>query len=410
MPKPGWYRSGTELIREIRETELPEEILSIWYLGQAGIVVKSGRTVTGIDLYLRESGPEALPDGREGHRMRKTGRQMRTLLKLAAFLCCMALSAAGCGQSVAEYQAAEAQEAVSGLHFTGPRWEPEQVPAAYLEPAENGGSLETLTYRTKAYASRGEELEKGAQVYLPPSFDPAGEEQYPLLVLLHGEGGDETALLGNSESPSPLKSLLDHMILEERIPPLIVVTPTYYEGGEHDEIAETAVFYQELLSDLLPAVEAAYPVFRDEDGLPARDHRAIGGVSSGAAVTWHLFNRGMAYFSDYLPLNGVSWAMGENGGETGPVETGEFLATTAYKSGFTAEGYRIFTAAAKEEAHYGAVLAQLDGMKYFPEQFVRTESGFSEGNLLFYEAAAVPPDTTGLCDSLYNGLSALYGL
>lgn len=335
---------------------------------------------------------------------------MRTLLKLAAFLCCMALSAAGCGQSVAEYQAAEAQEAVSGLHFTGPRWEPEQVPAAYLEPAENGGSLETLTYRTKAYASRGEELEKGAQVYLPPSFDPAGEEQYPLLVLLHGEGGDETALLGNSESPSLLKSLLDHMILEERIPPLIVVTPTYYEGGEHDEIAETAVFYQELLSDLLPAVEAAYPVFRDEDGLSARDHRAIGGVSSGAAVTWHLFNRGMAYFSDYLPLNGVSWAMGENGGETGPVETGEFLATTAYKSGFTAEGYRIFTAAAKEEAHYGAVLAQLDGMKYFPEQFVRTESGFSEGNLLFYEAAAVPPDTTGLCDSLYNGLSALYGL
>ena len=99
MPKPGWYRSGTELIREIRETELPEEILSIWYLGQAGIVVKSGRTVTGIDLYLRERGPEALPDGREGHRMRKTGRQMRTLLKLAAFLCCMALSGGGLGAS-----------------------------------------------------------------------------------------------------------------------------------------------------------------------------------------------------------------------------------------------------------------------------------------------------------------------
>ena len=49
-------------------------------------------------------------------------------------------------------------------------------------------------------------------------------------------------------------------------------------------------------------------------------------------------------------------------------------------------------------------------MKYFPEQFVRTENGFGEGNLLFYEAAAVPPDTTGLCDSLYNGLRALYGL
>lgn len=335
---------------------------------------------------------------------------MRTLLRLTAILCCMVLSTAGCGQSVAEYQAAEAQEAVPGLHFAGPKWQAEQVPAAYLEPAKNGGSLETLAYRTKAYASRGEELEKGAQVYLPPSFDPAGEEPYPLLVLLHGEGGDETALLGNSENPSPLKSLLDQMILEERIPPLIVVTPTYYEGGEHDEIAETAVYYQELLSDLLPAVEAAYPVFRDEDGLSARDHRAIGGVSSGAAVTWHLFNRGMAYFSDYLPLNGVSWAMGENGGETGPVETGEFLATTAYKSGFTAEGYRIFTAAAPEEPHYGAVLAQLDGMKYFPEQFVRTETGFSNGNLLFYEAAAVPPDTTGLCDSLYNGLRALYGL
>ena len=57
----GWYKSGEELLDEIKATLLPEGVTAVWYLGQAGFAVKSGRTVYGIDLYLRDSESRQLP-------------------------------------------------------------------------------------------------------------------------------------------------------------------------------------------------------------------------------------------------------------------------------------------------------------------------------------------------------------
>ena len=47
-----WYKSGQELIHEIKETTLPSNMLAIWFMAQAGIVLKTGAAVIGIDLYL----------------------------------------------------------------------------------------------------------------------------------------------------------------------------------------------------------------------------------------------------------------------------------------------------------------------------------------------------------------------
>lgn len=58
---PGWYKSGEALLREMKETRVPEGMLAIWYLGQAGIAVKSGDILFGIDLYLRENDHRQLP-------------------------------------------------------------------------------------------------------------------------------------------------------------------------------------------------------------------------------------------------------------------------------------------------------------------------------------------------------------
>ena len=58
---PGWYRSGEALIREMKETRLPEGMLAVWYLGQAGIAVRAGEVLFGIDLYLRDSAARLLP-------------------------------------------------------------------------------------------------------------------------------------------------------------------------------------------------------------------------------------------------------------------------------------------------------------------------------------------------------------
>ena len=51
----GWYKCGRELLDEMTKTKLPDDMLAIWYLGQAGIAVKAGETLFGIDLYLRDS-------------------------------------------------------------------------------------------------------------------------------------------------------------------------------------------------------------------------------------------------------------------------------------------------------------------------------------------------------------------
>ncbi|MBQ9046975.1 MAG: MBL fold metallo-hydrolase [Solobacterium sp.] len=55
MTKQGWYKSGEDLITQMKTLQLPENQLAVWYLGQAGIVLKYGDKLYCIDPYLRES-------------------------------------------------------------------------------------------------------------------------------------------------------------------------------------------------------------------------------------------------------------------------------------------------------------------------------------------------------------------
>lgn len=43
--KKAWYRKGTELLHEIKNTKVSEDELAIWYLGQCGFVVKQQKIV-----------------------------------------------------------------------------------------------------------------------------------------------------------------------------------------------------------------------------------------------------------------------------------------------------------------------------------------------------------------------------
>lgn len=61
MAQAGWYKDGKELLDEIRNTKLPEGFLAVWYLGQAGILLKDGGTVFGIDVYLGDEKRRLLP-------------------------------------------------------------------------------------------------------------------------------------------------------------------------------------------------------------------------------------------------------------------------------------------------------------------------------------------------------------
>ena len=161
------------------------------------------------------------------------------------------------------------------------------------------GTVEELVYQTKAYATDGRAVEKSALVYLPYGYD--GSRPYNILYLMHGTGDDQYYWLRTHEYN---KVMLDNLIANGDIEPLIVVTPTFYvEDDCMDGLdALTFSFREELRNDLMPLVESRYSTYAgscDEAGFTAsRDHRAFAGLSRGAVTTAHsAFCGSLDYFS-----------------------------------------------------------------------------------------------------------------
>src|SRR5690606_7426686 len=180
---------------------------------------------------------------------------------------------------------------------------------------------------------------KKMNVYLPYGYDPNDKEKrYNVLYLMHGGGENEDLIFGGPGENRELKNILDHMIANGDIEPLIVVTPTFY-GGMND----VALFHDELISVVVPLVETTYNTHAKsgslEDLKASRAHRAFGGFSMGSVTTWHVFANKLDYFKYFVPLSGDSWALGERGGGIKPRETAEFLADVARKSGYAPQDY-----------------------------------------------------------------------
>jgi S-formylglutathione hydrolase FrmB len=104
-------------------------------------------------------------------------------------------------------------------------------------------------------------------VYLPDGYD-TGKLRYPVMYLLHGNGGDENEWVAKGEA----QKTIDKLIADGLMPPAIIVLPsattTWYV--DRKEPMETA-----FLKDLMPEVEGKFRIMNDRMG------RVIGGVSMG---------------------------------------------------------------------------------------------------------------------------------
>ncbi len=58
MAVSGWYKSGNELIGELIHTKVPGDMAALWYLGQAGIIIKAGGKLLAVDPYLGIPNPD----------------------------------------------------------------------------------------------------------------------------------------------------------------------------------------------------------------------------------------------------------------------------------------------------------------------------------------------------------------
>ena len=108
-------------------------------------------------------------------------------------------------------------------------------------------------------------LTKTAWVYLPYGY--SAEQKYNVMYLSHGGWSDETTLMGTPEAPHAFKHIMDHAIEDGKIQPLIIVLPTYNNTSPSDSGSYSLAlrlvdnFHNELLNDLIPAVESKYSTF-----------------------------------------------------------------------------------------------------------------------------------------------------
>jgi len=196
------------------------------------------------------------------------------------------------------------------------------VPDEIRKPAARQGKIETFNYT----AHNGDKtIQKHARVYLPYGYKAKDKKtKYDVLYLMHGGGDKTTSFLTPPQDWLPLRNVLDHLIAEGKMKPVIVVTPTFYDddenigsNGMNDAIAKTRDFHVELQNDLIPAVENAYNTYLEgKDSVAvtrSRDHRAYGGFSMGALSTWFQLAYGVNAVKYFIPLSGDLWVYNDKG-------------------------------------------------------------------------------------------------
>lgn len=224
----------------------------------------------------------------------------------------------------------------------------EVIPPEYRQRAEQEGALIRLEYETWesfSYAEHSQRLTKAAWVYLPYGYDE--HTPYNIFYLSHGGWSNEETVLGTDSSPSELKYAVDHAIQDGRMQPMILVCPTYNNTSDQDSwdyslaIQLTDRFHNELVNDLIPAVEGKYHTWADfntdtESLKASRDHRGFGGFSMGSVNTWHTFQYCLDYFRYFMPMSGN---MGD----------GQWIDAVVRASDWTDEDFFIWTATGTED-------------------------------------------------------------
>lgn len=276
------------------------------------------------------------------------------------------------------------------------------------------GTIKCIQYLTTN--KQRETREKYANIYLPHSYDEFDQEKkYNILYVMHGGGGNPDAWLDCCK----VKNMLDYVIEEKHVEPLIVVFPSYYKEKigrvgppDRDVEREHVLFFQkELIEDLMPAVEKVCNTYAEDTTKEAfkasRMQRGFGGFSMGAATTWFAFTNNMDYISHYVPLSGDCWEIEGQGGLLKPGETAKRLHYHVTLSGYGVDEYYIYTATGTDDVAYDALNTQVNAMRKFPDTFVE-DVDFSKGNFHYLLAEGEVHEYEAANNYLYNILPYLF--
>ena len=157
------------------------------------------------------------------------------------------------------------------------------------------GRIDSVEYDSKTVGTKRKML-----IYTPPDYTT--DYKYPVLYLLHGIGGDESEWYKYG-APNVI---LDNLYADKKIVPMLVVMPNgraqqndRAEGDvfRHSKAFET--FEQDLLKDVIPFIEANFPV------KTGRENRALAGLSMGGGQS---LNFGLGHLDVFAWIGSFSAA------------------------------------------------------------------------------------------------------
>ena len=277
----------------------------------------------------------------------------------------------------------------------------EEIPQEYFSPAEHAGTLNKLTYQTWesfTYEGHSQALTKEAWVYLPYGYSE--NQQYNIFYLSHGGWSNETTIMGTSEAPLDFKFIVDHAIEDGKMQPMILVMVTYNNTSSQDSgdyslaLKLTDQFHNELVNDIIPAVESKYSTYAENTSIEgirgSRDHRGFGGFSMGSVNTWCTFRYALDYFRYFIPMSGNYST------------DGRYMAELVKAQGYGPDDFFIYSMSGPDDFAYSGIKAQIQAMSG-SEMFTYGDTE-EEGNLAWREMDGYSHGREASNLYTYNGL------
>jgi enterochelin esterase-like enzyme len=191
--------------------------------------------------------------------------------------------------------------------------------------------------RARWYFSNTASAWRRAVVYTPADYDTNPKRRYPVLILQHGSGENETGWTRQGRA----NFILDNLIAARKAVPMIVVMDCGYANKagtapvaigpgvsrQNVKIAFSA-FEDVVIQELIPIIDAAYRT------MPDREHRAMAGLSMGGMQTLFVTLHHLDRFSYIGSFSGPLIPGINTGREPQGNTPEEFDPKTAYEGAF----------------------------------------------------------------------------
>lgn len=282
------------------------------------------------------------------------------------------------------------------------------VPASYFDAPTRQGTVVRIEYESKDYAGSGAVVTKPANVYLPYGYDESDEEtRYNIFYFMHGWTGDADEFFTIGDGM--IRKMLDHMIENGDIPPMIFVAATFDAENAAQSfgrsVSQLRQFHRDFANDLMPAVEGRFHTYARsasrEDLTASRDHRAFGGFSLGAVTTWMQFCYNYDYIRYFVPMSGACWYYGGYG-DYQPAETCDFFERLIEENDLNERGYFIYACTGTRDA-------VLDQVEIQMREMLKRSDVFTPEHVVYYKKQGGVHDFNAVQEYVYNALPVFFG-